>query len=281
MGRIGCCLILGAAVMIYGSVPATAEKSTKSFRVTIVNSGETGGSAANPTLAAAKRALAESLRALGAKVTGRVIGDTGSSLNGPKAIAAGQRAARAPTADVVIGLSATPKRRDGTYTTHLAMSVRMVLHAVEGARPPRTIRARRERRLPAFCPKACFDRIAARMAGKQARSLASSIFREAARMVSTADRRLAFRGFSAREMGEIRQYLRVFPGFQGMRQRVRQAQDTVIAYRSRLDDRALTRALKKMLSHMGSPAGVSRRDRNYTVARDTGPAQPDAIPWQW
>lgn len=278
MDRIGCCLILGAAVMICGGVPAVAEKPAKSLAIAIVGSGETGGGVA---LTEAKRALTESLRALGARVTGPLINDTGSSSKARQAVAPGRNAAPAPPVDVVIGLSAKPNRRTGAYTVHLAMSLRAVLHAVEGDGPPQIFNARRERRLPASCPKSCIGRIAARMAGEQAQALASGIFRQAIRMVSTIGRRLAFRGFSVRELSEIRQYLRVFPGFQRMGQGVRRAKDTVIGYRSRLDDPTLASALRKMLGHMGTRAGITRRGRAYTVVRVAGPAQPDATPRQW
>jgi acetylornithine deacetylase/succinyl-diaminopimelate desuccinylase-like protein len=281
MDRIGCWLILGAAIMICGGVPAVAEQPAEIFTIAIVGSGETGGGAATPALAEAKRALTESLRALGARVTGRLIADTGSSPKVRQAKAAGRRASRTPSVDVVIGLSAKPKRRAGTYTAHLAMSLRAVLHAVEDDGPPLTIRARRERRLPTSCPKACVARISARMAREQARALASGIFRKAARMVSTTGRRLAFRGFSGQELGEIRQYLRVFPSFQRMGQGVRRAKDTVIRYQSRLDDRMLASALKKMLGHMGTPADITHRGRAYTVARVAGRVQPKAMPRQW
>ncbi len=280
MGRIGCCLILGAAVMMCGTVAGAAGRPAKGLTIAVVATGRTDDDAATRALAEAQRALTESLRALGARVSGRDIADAGSSKS-RRAMAAGRRAAAAPPIDVVIGLSAEPVRRVGTYTTHLAMSLRAVLYAVYDSGRPRILRDRRERRLPASCSKACVARIGARMAEEQARALAPGIFQQAGRVASTAARRLAFRGFSNRELRKIRQYLRVFPGFRRMGQGVRRAKDTVIGYQSRLGDRALGSALKKMLGHMEIPAGVSRRGRGFTVARNAGPAQPVALSRQW
>lgn len=277
MGRMECCLLLGAAIIMCPTPTGAADGAAKRLTVTVVATGRTDDHATTR----AQRALTESLGALGARVTVRAMAEAGSSPTARHAVAVERRAAAPPRLDVVIGLSAKPVLSAGTYTAHLAMSLRAALYAVNGDRPPRILQARRKRRLPAFCPKACVARIGARMAEEQARALAPAIFRQARRVATRPARRLAFHGFSERELSEIRQYLRVFPGFRRMGHGVRRAKDWVIDYGSRLDDGALGSALKKMLGHMGIAAGVSRRGRGFTVARHWGPAQPGPASRQW
>ncbi|MDX1483423.1 MAG: hypothetical protein R3229_02980 [Alphaproteobacteria bacterium] len=264
----------GLVICVVVIASASAELRAGGLRpgpgIAVVTAGAAAGGGASQALERAKRVFMQRLRRGGARVSGHVMTPSKGAAGSADPLSVADQRWASPPVDAVLVLAVELQRRHGAYTARLSVALTATLHVIEAEAPPAIFRDRRERRLPSHCPDDCSSRIAARLASQGADALAPRLLRSINGLDLTPARALAFRGFDAPETREIQDYLRVFPGFRRMSQARQRGNAIVIRYLSRLSDRKLMAALRKMLGHMGIPAAVSKRGGTFTVARAAG-----------
>lgn len=273
-------MALGAAALWGAMAPGVAHAAELAPAMVLIVQGPGGGTGAG-LKDRARRALNARLRALGAPVQSPAVPGTAQDKGQIRRTALKRAAIDPGAADMVVALAAERRLREGAYTRSLRLTVRADLYpSAGGAR--RSLRAVKERRLPATCRAACTARLERRMVEAAAKSLAPRIFRHARILVPVPARRIALHGFKPRDIKEMRVYLGAFPGFVRMdRGRVRGGA-RVIRYASRLDRQRLKAALYKMLRHLDMAAVVRFKGRDITVThRASGRRREDGATRQW
>jgi hypothetical protein len=270
---LGGAVLLGAA----GPAPASGPGLEPAIAVIAAPSGEDGTGRDKDH---AGRILAARLGALGARLVRPAPAADAGGAKGIKVTTRPPHADDPGAADLVVAPRTTRALRRGAYTGHLQVTVGAALYPASGA-PPRTLRITRQRRLPWACVEACAARHAARLAAEAAEDLAPGILKTARALVPVPARRLAFEGFSGREIAQARSYLRVFPGFHHMDGGRPLGGATVIRYASRLDDPSLGAALHRMLGHLGIRGRLARAGRRVTVTKDAGQPAPRDETREW
>lgn len=182
--------------------------------------------------------------------------------------------------DAVILVSANVSLKTGAYVSRL--EVRPQARLVDGRTGQHialiALAPSRSQRVPGTCRQGCLRDMAAKLVEARSGHLGAEIARRLAKRShahpsptiagvpattpASVGYELNFRGFSARDLTEIEEYLAVFRGYRGFD---RTKSGAVYSYRTNLDHPELERSLRKMLRLMGIGARITPTGRSIVI----------------